>query len=88
MKHPEDIEQEQLLRDRLILFYESKLHVELYEDEAMYILDFRFDSFQVAFNKFSEDDCEVNREALLKIADAAIRRCSRKQEEPEQSHAV
>lgn len=71
-----DFDAEDALQKRLIEFFRSKLGLELRPEEADYILNIRFDSFCVAFNRFTDRESETNREALLKIADAAIRRCS------------
>jgi len=70
-----DFDAEDALQKRLIEFFKDKLALDLRPEEADYILTHRFDSFCVAFNRFTDRESETNREALLKIADAAIRRC-------------
>jgi hypothetical protein len=71
-----DTDADDALKKRLIDFFQTQLTLELRPEEADYILTVRYDSFCVALDRFTELESETNRDALLKIADAAIRRCS------------
>jgi len=66
------------LRTRVVEFFQNSLDLELRTAEAAYILDKHFDAFCSAYTRFSDLNSEKDRESLLKIADAAIRHCTRK----------